>query len=154
MTVAATIGGGLTGGGINVQIDLATHQRCVLDRMPHVTLLAADGAVVTDATAYQPAGSPPRSTTPIDKPLSAPIVLGVGQTAEMPSYWYDVCAPVHPRFRVRVALADGSQVIVAPAGGSAGAQGGSGPPRCISSATTRQRLPSGTLVLAPIHVLA
>ena len=51
-------------------------------------VLQADGAVITNATAYQAAGQP---QVPIAEPLRSPVLLATGQTAEITSYWYDVC---------------------------------------------------------------
>jgi hypothetical protein len=149
VTVTARIGPGLTGGGASVQVDLAARQSCVLDRMPQIAVVQADGAVVTDATAYQPVNSPGSQTLPISQPLAPPITLVAGQIGEVDSYWYDVCAPVMLPLKVSVALDGGKHLVVAVSGG----QDSSKPPQCISSATTLGRLPSGTLVLTSPHVL-
>lgn len=129
-----------------MNLDLLALEPCVLDTMPRVAVLQADGAVITNATAYQAAGQP---QVPIAEPLRSPVLLATGQTAEITSYWYDVCASVTAPLRVRVTLADAPSLIVE----TSNSEESPRPPTCISSPTTLQRLPSGTLILASIDVL-
>jgi hypothetical protein len=154
MAVRTMINGGLTGGGLDVQVELRANRPCLFNQMPYVAVLQADGAVVTDAIGYQRASGPPVVTAPIDEPLSHPVMVEEGETVEISSYWYDVCAPVKPPFHVRVRLGEGTAQTLRPPPYLSGDQGGPGPPMCLSSETPGRRLPSGTLLLGPLHVSA